>query len=69
MFTALGSTSHKIKNVLYQHAEWAKTRNLTEGIFDFHFQTGEMAQLYPVYTEKPNLVTNRAENRTAGRLH
>ena len=42
MFTALGSTSHKL---LYLHAEWAETSNLTVGIFDFHFQIEDMVQL------------------------
>ena len=46
MLTALGSTS---QTFLYLHAEWAETSNLTAGIFDFHFQIGDMVQFVSLY--------------------
>ena len=48
MFTALGSTSHKTFYVCMQNAR-AKTSNLTEGNFDFHFQIGGMPlKVFPI---------------------
>ena len=40
------------KLFLYLHAEWAETNNLTTGIFDFHFQIGDMVR-FESLMEKP----------------